>query len=277
MRTLREQMIQQMQLKGYSSNTMENYLQSITYLSKHYNQSPDELTTDQIRDFIQHNMVEKKHSQSGINQLISALKILFVQVLGREWDSVAIPRARKKFNLPVVLSRAEVERLLGVITNIKHRALLSVAYSAGLRVSELTGLKPADIDSGRMQIRVVQAKGNKDRYTLLSASALEQLRLHYKLYRPSVWLFETRKGVAISNRTVQQVFQKALGKAGITKEVSVHALRHSFATHLMEQGVSLAIIQQLLGHKSLRTTSIYLHVQQYALNTVKSPLDSLSI
>lgn len=277
MSALRNQMLQQMQLKGYSSNTIENYLQSISYLSKHYNQSPDELTTDQIRDFIQHHMVEKKHSQSGINQLISALKILFVQVLGREWDEVAIPRARRKFHLPVVLSRSEVERLLGVITNIKHRALLSVAYSAGLRVSELTGLKPADIDSERMQIRVVQAKGNKDRYTLLSHTALEQLRLHYKLYRPTEWLFETRKGVAISNRTVQQVFQTALGKAGITKEVSVHALRHSFATHLMEQGVSLAIIQQLLGHKSLRTTSIYLHVQQYALEKVKSPLDSLSL
>jgi integrase/recombinase XerD len=277
MSPLREQMLQQMQLKGYSSNTIESYLQSIIYLSKHYNQSPDVLTTDQIRDFIQHNMVEKNHSQSSINQLISALKILFVQVLGREWDAVAIPRARKKTHLPVVLSRAEVERLLGVITNIKHRAMLSVAYSAGLRVSELTGLKPADIDSGRMQIRVVQAKGNKDRYTLLSASALDQLRLHYKLHRPSVWLFETGKGVAIANRTVQLVFQKALRKAGITKEVSVHALRHSFATHLMEQGVSLPIIQQLLGHKSLRTTSIYLHVQQYALHTVKSPLDSLSI
>ncbi len=277
MSTLRDQMLQQMQLKGYSINTIEAYLQSIIQLSKHYNQSPDQLSTEQIRTFIQRNMIEKKYSQSNINQLISALKILYIQVLGRAWDDVAIPRSRVKFKLPVVLSRQEVERLLGVITNIKHRAMLSVAYSAGLRVSELTGLKPADIDSQRMQIRVVQAKGNKDRYTLLSCSALEQLRLHYKLYRPSVWLFETRKGVAISNRTVQLVFQKALGKAGITKGVSVHALRHSFATHLMEQGVSLAIIQQLLGHKSLRTTSIYLHVQQYALNSVKSPLDSLSI
>jgi integrase/recombinase XerD len=277
MRTLREQMIQQMQLKGYSSNTTELYVQSISYLSKHYNQSPDALTTDQVRDYIQHQMVEKNHSQSGINQLISALKILFIQVLGREWDEVAIPRVRMPFKLPVVLSREEVERFLGVITNLKHRTMFSVAYSAGLRVGEITTLKISDIDSQRMQIRVSQGKGNKDRYTLLAESALEQLRMYYKLYRPRVWLFETSRGVAMSSRTVQFVFQKAVQRAGITKGVSVHVLRHSFATHLMEQGVSLAIIQQLLGHKSLRTTSIYLHVQQYALDKVKSPLDSLSI
>jgi len=270
-------MIQQMQLKGYSINTIEAYLQSIIHLSKHYNQSPDELSTEQIRAFIQHNMIEKKHSQSNINQLISALKILYIQVLGRAWDEVAIPRSRVKFKLPVVLSRQEVERLLCVITNIKHRTLLCVAYSAGLRVSELTSLKPVDIDSQRMQLRVVQSKGNKDRYTLLWVTALEQLRLYYKLFRPVTWLFETGKGVAISQRQVQHVFRSAVKKAGITKKVSVHVLRHSFATHLMEQGVSLAIIQQLLGHKSLRTTSIYLHVQQYALSSVKSPLDSLSI
>ncbi len=277
MSTLRNQMIQQMQLKGYSSNTIESYLQSIIHLSNYYKLSPDLLTTDQVRHFIQHNLIEKKLSQSTINQLISALKILFIQVLGRQWDDIAIPRARGKFKLPVVLSKNEVMQLLDSLTNLKHRAMLMLAYSAGLRVGELTALKMADIDSGRMQIRVVQAKGNKDRYTLLSVSALEQLRLYYQLFRPAVWLFETQKGVAISHRQVQHVFKKALTKAGINKQVSVHALRHSFATHLMEQGVSLAIIRQLLGHKSLRTTSIYLHVQQYALNTVKSPLDFLNI
>lgn len=277
MSALRNQMLQQMQLKGYSSNTIENYLQSIIYLSKHYNQSPDALTTDQIRDYIQHHMVEKKHSQSSINQLISALKILFVQVLGREWDVVAIPRARKKFHLPEVLSRAEVERLLGVVTNMKHRTLLMLTYSSGLRIGETLGLKTGDIDSHRMMIRIHQGKGNKDRYAVLSCVALAQLRLYYQLYRPSVWLFETGKDQIMSPRTAQIIMQRAVAKAGISKKVSLHTLRHSFATHLMEQGVSLAIIQQLLGHKSLRTTSIYLHVQQYALEKVKSPLDSLSL
>lgn len=277
MSTLRDQMTRQMQLKGYSPNTIEVYLQSITHLSKHFNQSPDKLTADQIRAFLQQSIVEKGLSKSSINQFISALKILFVQVLRREWDGIAIPRQRREVKLPVVLSQEEVKRLLDSITNIKHRTLFMVAYSAGLRVGELTALKMADIDSGRMQIRVVQAKGNKDRYTLLSVSALEQLRFYYRLYRPAVWLFETRKGVAISHRQVEHVFKQTLIKVGITKQASMHSLRHSFATHLMEQGVSLAIIKQLLGHKSLRTTSIYLHVQQYALNTVRSPLDFLTL
>jgi site-specific recombinase XerD len=277
MSALRNQLIQQMQLKGYSSNTITNYLQSIIYLSKHYNQSPDVLTTDQIRDYIQHNMVDKNHSQSSINQLISALKILFVQVLGRDWDGVAIPRARKKFHLPVVLSPAEVERLLGVVTNMKHRTLLMLTYSSGLRIGETLALKTSDIDSHRMMIRIHQAKGNKDRYAVLSRVALDQLRLYYQMYRPSVWLFETGKDRIMSTRTAQIIMQRAVAKSGISKKVRLHTLRHSFATHLMEQGVSLAIIQQMLGHSSLKTTSIYLHVQQYALDKVKSPLDSLSI
>lgn len=277
MSSLREQMIQQMQLKGYSQQTIASYLNSIQSLSKHYNQSPNELTSDQIRLFIQRELIEKQISQSYINQLISALKILFVQILHREWDPIAIPRARLQKKLPVVLSTVEVERLLHALSNLKHRTLLYVAYSSGLRLGELRALKLSDIDSSRMQIRVVQGKGNKDRYTILSQKALEQLRFYYKYFRPSVWLFETSKGVAMSERTIQQVFKNALGKSGITKKVSIHSLRHSFATHLMEQGVSLAIIQQLLGHKSLRTTSIYLHVQQYALNKVKSPLDFLAV
>ena len=269
MSSLREQMIQQMQLRGYSQQTIASYLNSIQTLSKHYNQSPDELTWDQIRLFIQRELIEK--------QMISALKILFVQILHREWDPIAIHRARLQKKLPVVLSTVEVERLLHALSNLKHRTLLYVAYSSGLRLGELRALKLSDIDSSRMQIRVVQGKGNKDRYTILSQKALEQLRFYYKYFRPSVWLFETSKGVAMSERTIQQVFKNALGKSGITKKVSIHSLRHSFATHLMEQGVSLAIIQQLLGHKSLRTTSIYLHVQQYALNKVKSPLDFLAV
>ena len=138
-------------------------------------------------------------------------------------------------------------------------------------------MKITDVDSKRMMLRIVQAKGFKDRYCVLSPVALNLLREYWKRYRPSVWLFQTKPGIAVAQRTVQQIFKNSLHKAGITKHVGIHSLRHSFATHLMEQGVSLPIIQQLLGHKSLRTTSVYLHVQQYSIEAVKSPLDTLSL
>lgn len=277
MSTLRLQLKKQMQLRGYSPSSIELYEKSLSQISKYYQLSPDVLSTDQIRDYIQKELIEKKKSKSRINQLVSAFKILYEQVLGRKWDPIAIPRVRKDTKLPVVLSQSEVMQVLDSLTNIKHRTILSIIYSAGLRISEVRALTSKDIDSDRMQIRIVQAKGNKDRYVILSTKALEQLRLYYKLYRPCEWLFETRKGVAISNRTIQNIFKSALKKAGVRKPASVHSLRHSFATHLMEQGVSLVIIQQLLGHKSLRTTSVYLHVQQYSISTVKSPLDFIAL
>ena len=152
-----------------------------------------------------------------------------------------------------------------------------LTYSAGLRLHEVKCLKLSDIDSARMMVHVVQSKGDKDRYTILSPVALNILREYWNRYRPGVWLFETRPGKAMSDRTAQLIFKQSLLKAGIKKAASFHTLRHSFATHLMEQGVSLPIIQQLLGHSSLKTTSGYLHVQQYSVDAVKSPLDTLSL
>jgi site-specific recombinase XerD len=197
--------------------------------------------------------------------------------LKREWNPLDIPRPRREKKLPIVLSREEVSAIINVTTNLKHRALLMLTYSAGLRLSEVKNLKIGDIDSQRMQVRVVQAKGSKDRYAVLSPVALNMLRNYWKRYRPDVWLFETQPGRALADKTVQHAFKNALHKSGVKKDVGIHSLRHSFATHLMEQGVSLPVIQQLLGHKSLRTTSVYLHVQQYSLDTIKSPLDSLSL
>lgn len=181
-----------------------------------------------------------------------------------------------KKKLPVVLSREEVSKLLLSSRNIKHRTFLMTTYSAGLRMSETINLKITDIDSSRMQIRIRQAKGGKDRYVMLSVNLLSQLRTYYKIQQPSDFLFPSQKAEKLSDRTAQYVFKKALKKAGIQKQVSLHSLRHSFATHMMEQGVSLPVIQQLLGHKNIRTTSIYLHVQQYTLESVKSPLDSFT-
>lgn len=275
MTTIRTQFIQQMQLKGYSENSIQSYVDCLIALSKFYNTSPDLLSDQQIRNYLQHCIVEKKLSTSYINQCISALKILFVQVIKKEWDSISIPRIKREKKLPVVLSKEEVKAILNEVKNIKHKTILTLIYSAGLRVGEAITLKIQDIDSSRMQIRIRQAKGAKDRYALLSPVLLGLLRTYYDLYHPKDFLFPSQIAEQISAETVQSVFRKACKNAKLNKTVSIHVLRHSFATHLMEQGTSLPIIQQLLGHKSLRTTSIYLHVQQYTIDKIKSPLDFL--
>lgn len=277
MTTLRNKLIMQMQMKGYSKSTVRNYTEALAALANFYKTSPDLLTTEQIRKYIHCRLTEKGVSKSWVNQFVSALKILFCEVLKREWNHLDIPRPRREKKLPVVLAREEVKKLIDVTINLKHRAILTLTYSAGLRLSEVSNLKITDVDSKRMTLRIAQAKGFKDRYCVLSPVALELLRDYWKRYRPSVWLFPTKPGHTVSQRTVQQIFKHALRKAGIQKKVGIHSLRHSFATHLMEQGVSLPIIQQLLGHKSLKTTSVYLHVQQYSIHAVKSPLDTLAV
>jgi integrase/recombinase XerD len=277
MKTLRNKMLQQMQLKGYSQRTVQSYIDCLVQLSGHYHTSPDLLSVEQIRDYLHYMITDKKLSKSSMNQMVSALKILFCDVLKRDWDPLDIPRVRRETKLPQVLSREEVGKLITVTANLKHQALLMLTYSSGLRLSEIGGLKIGDVDSKRMQVRIVQAKGFKDRYCVLSPVALETLRDYWKRYRPSIWLFENTKKQPLACRTIQQIFKNALRKAGVQKQVGIHSLRHSFATHLMEQGVSLPIIQQLLGHKALRTTSVYLHVQQYSILAVKSPLDTLAL
>lgn len=277
MSALKNKMIQQMQLKGYSESSIRTYTECIIGLAKYYKTSPDLLSVEQVRNYIHFKLIEKKLSKSWVNQIVSALKILFCDVLKREWSELDIPRPRREKKLPVVLSKQEVSELISVTRNLKHRVLLTLKYSSGLRLSEIRNLKIGDIDSKRMMVRVTQAKGFKDRYSILSPVALQLLREYYKIYRPITWLFETKQSQAMAESTVQAIFKNALRKTGIKKKVGIHSLRHSFATHMMEQGVSLPIIQQLLGHKSLRTTSVYLHVQKYTLDAVKSPLDSLSL
>jgi len=258
MSVLKNKMIQQMQLKGYSTSSIQNYTKCIEGLANYYKTPPDLLSIEQVRNYIHFNLIEKKLSKSWVNQIVSALKILFCDILKREWSDLDIPRPRREKKLPVVLSKQEVSQLIGVTINLKHRALLTLKYSSGLRLSEIKNLKIGDIDSKRMMVRIVQAKGFKDRYSILSPVALDLLRDYWKTYRPVTWLFETKKSQAMADKTIQCVFKNALRKTGIKKQVGIHSLRHSFATHMMEQGVSLPIIQQLLGHKSLRTTSVYL-------------------
>ncbi len=277
MSTLRNQMIQQLELKGYSPKTIDTYIGNLVQLANYYHTSPDLLSVQQIREYLHYMITEKKRCKSWVNQTVSSLKIFFCDVLKRDWSKLDIPRSRVESKLPVIMSREEVSSIIQVTKNLKHRAVLMLTYSSGLRLHEVKSLRIQDIDSARMMVRVVQSKGNKDRYSILSPVALDLLRQYWKRYRPSAWLFETRPGKAMADRTVQKIFKNALAKTGIKKEAGIHSLRHSFATHLMEQGVSLPIIQQLLGHKSLRTTSGYLHVQQYSVHAVKSPLDTLSL
>jgi len=199
-----------------------------------------------------------------------------VDVLGREWEPIKLKRPRREKKLPVVLSRQEVKSLLDVTRNLKHKAIFATAYSSGLRIGEVNHLKFSDIDGQRMQIRINGGKGNKTRITLLSPKVLGQLREYYKIYRPVKYLFEGRiPGKPICYTTIRVVFRNSFKKAGISKPVCFHSLRHSFATHMLEQGTNLRVIQQLLGHHTLKTTSVYLHISRFDTAEINNPIDNL--
>jgi len=275
MTSLRKEYISYMQYRRYSARTIDLYCACLIALSKHYNQSPDTLTRDQFMAYLYYLVEVKQVSAVYLNQLISAYRILIADVLRREWEEFSIKRPKLDKKLPVVLSQEEVKRILESISNLKHRTFISLIYSCGLRLSELANLKVTDIDSQRMQIRIRAGKGAKDRYVMLSETILLQLREYWKVYRPKEYLFEGEtKGKAIAQRTIQAAFSTAVKKSGIKKSPCVHTLRHSFATHLLENGANLLAIQKLLGHSDIKTTMVYLHLQT-SPSTVKSPLDLL--
>lgn len=230
----------------------------------------------EVRSYLLRLLEEQDNSHAYVNQVISALKILFKNVLKRPGVVISVPRPKKERKLPDVLSQQEISRLLKAVDNVKHRAIMLLIYSAGLRVGEVVRLKPEDIDSERNLIHIRQGKGKKDRYTLLSQTALEALRLYADEYLPNKWLFPgVHPGKHMHERSVQKIFDGAREKAGITKDVSVHTLRHSFATHLLEAGTDLRYIQELLGHQSSKTTEIYTHVSKRDIGRIQSPLDRL--
>jgi site-specific recombinase XerD len=233
------------------------------------------VSDEDIKDYLYRLVNEKNVSTSTLNTAINALKFYYGEVLKRRFV-YEIKRPKKDKKLPVVLSQEEVSQILSSMSNIKHRAILMLIYSAGLRVSEVVKLKPEDIDAKRKLIHIKDAKGRKDRYTILSDVALEALREYQEKYKPEKWLFiGMNPGMHVSTRAVQAIFEQACGKAGISKGVSVHSLRHSFATHLLECGVDLRYIQELLGHKSSKTTEIYTRVSNKDIGKIKSPLDRL--
>lgn len=273
---LYDQMKMDLDLKNYSAKTTACYLACVRNFAVHFGRSPEKMGDDDIREYLHYLIKEKKSSQSVITQTYSALKFFYETTLERPWNPLKIPRAKMRKRLPVVLSRQEVHSLFGATQNVKHRAILMTIYSGGLRLSEAAHLKVDDIDSQRMTIRVRQGKGNKDRYTLLGKLTLDILRVYWKAYRPVDWLFPSRtRQQSISRSSIQKTFKKALDKAGIRKAASVHTLRHSFATHLLEGGTDLYYIQHLLGHSAASTTAIYLHVAGKDLARIKSPIDDI--
>lgn len=266
-----------LKLKGYSVNTMDAYLghmrRFLVSLKADY-WSFELLDSNYFEDYILTQLENENKSHAYVNQTISAIKFLYKYVLKLSVPSVEIPRPKREEKLPNVLSKEEVLKILQKTINLKHRALLTLAYSAGLRVSEIVSLKVNDIDSRRMLVHIRQGKGRKDRYTILSETALEVLRLYAKKYRLQDWLFPgENEGTHLSERTAQKVFTTACKKAGVKKDVSIHSLRHSFATHLLEAGTDLRYIQEILGHKSSKTTEIYTHVSKKDILRIRSPLD----
>jgi integrase/recombinase XerD len=263
---LRDQMLTDLQLCGAKPRTQETYLREAENLAKYFNRSPAELGEKELKEYLLYLIKERHLSEGTFRYYVAGLKFLYKTTLKREWPVEKIKHPRAKSKLPVVLDLSEVESLFSVTRNLKHKAMLMLTYSAKLKLT--------DIDSKRMTVRINQGKGGKDRYSILSQTTLEQLRQYWKKYRPSEWLFEgQKKDDHISLSTIQAIFQAAKKRARITKPVSVHTLRHSFATHLIEEGTSLHHVQLLLGHRSPTTTTVYLHVSRLNLSQVTSPLD----
>jgi len=273
------QLIHEMQLRNYSSRTIDSYSILLSKVEDFYKSPLDKITEMQFKDYLHKRIMNEGISTSMVNQYISAFKILQSDVLKRSWQQIKVKRPRREKKLPVVLSLSEVERLIAVTNNIKHKAILMLAYSAGLRRQEVQFIKPAAIDSARMQVHVVQGKGKKDRYTILSSKALDLLRIYYKYGKPARFLFEAqgKKGQFLSDTTLNSIVKQSASKAGIKKQVSFHTLRHCFATHLLEKGVNLRLIQQFMGHVSLKTTSVYLHLVNINPASVISPLDAMNV
>ncbi len=274
MKRLRDQMLVDLQLSGATPRTQKTYLREAGNLAKYFNRSPAELGEDQLKEYMLYLMKQRHLSEGTFRFYVAALKFLYRTTLKREWavENIRYPRAKRK--LPVVLDLSEVESLFAVTPNLKHKVILMITYSSGLRASETARLKITDIDSKRMMVRIGQGKGGKDRYSILSQTTLEHLRQYWRKYHPTEWLFNgARKNAPLSTNSIQQLFYKAKKRAGITKPASVHTLRHSFATHLIEAGTSLHHVQLLLGHRSPTTTTVYLHVSRLNLAQVISPLD----
>ena len=277
MTPLRRRMIEDMRVRNLSPNTQRLYIDQVARFARYFGKSPELLGPEDVRTYQVYLIHQKRASSSMLQQTVCALRFLYRNTLGKEWALPYIPTPRREKKLPVVLSQEEVSRFLDNLPNLKHRALIMTAYATGMRVSEVVSLRAADIDSDRMVIRVDQGKGRKDRYVMLSPNLLELLRAYWKVARPADWLFPgQRPGTHLTTKRALQICIKAGAAAGLTKRATVRTLRHSFATHLLEAGANIRVIQVLLGHRSLRTTARYTHVSRETICSTCSPLDQLS-
>ena len=275
MTPLRQRLIDDLRIRNYAPRTITTYVSAVVRFASHFRRSPDRLHAEHVRQYQLH-LLRQHASWSRFNQAVAALRFLYAVTLRRPDVVTMIPYGKKPKTIPAVLSRDEVTRLFQAVANPRYRLLLQTAYAAGLRVSEVVALQVTDIDSQRMLLHIHAAKGHKDRLVPLSALLLEQLREYWRRYRPRRWLFPGQApDTPLSIGQVQRICRRAVRAAGITKKASMHTLRHSYATHLLESGTGLATLQKLLGHNRLSTTLRYTHIQQPHLQQVRSPLDTL--
>ena len=279
MTPLRQRMIEDMTIRRYAAKTRQAYLANVARFAEHFARSPTVLGSDEIREYQLYLINERHVSVSTLNQVVASLRFLYHVTLRKTWAIDFIPYARGEKRLPVVLSPEEISRFFQSIGSIKYRALLMTAYAAGLRVSEVTALQASDIDAARRVIRVRNSKGSKDRYVMLSAQLLPTLREYWKVVRPPApYLFPGQPpDRPLGKDSVQRACRKAALASGLKKKITPHTLRHSFATHLLENGGDVRTIQLLLGHRSLSTTAQYLHVSETTIGALSSPLDLLPL
>lgn len=267
---------QYLENKRYSKSTVENYTLHVNHFLNYFKgENPEDLTNEDINKYVHEYIIRGQRSTSFQSVAISALKKFFSIVQNVCIDIDEFERPKKERHLPQVFNQKEIKRLLNSVSNVKHKLILSIIYSSGLRLGESVNLKLSDIDTRRKLICIRQAKGKKDRYSLLSESIIPLLKIYYNTYKPKIWLFENQESGQYSKSSVQKIFRKAKAKAKIKRFGGVHSLRHSFATHLLDKGTDLRYIQELLGHRSSKTTEIYTHVTKRDIGKIISPLDQL--
>jgi len=277
MTPLRQRMIEDMGVRNLSAMTVKLYIDAVAKFAQFFRKSPELLGPEEVRTYQVYLIHQKKVSWSAFNIAVCALRFIYTVTLGKNWAIKKIPYAKRPKQQPVILSMEEVCTFIKSFTNLKHRMLVMITYATGMRVSEVVNLRVCDIDSKRMMIRIEQGKGKKDRYVPLSPTLLMWLRLYYKTARPTYYLFPGRvPGMPLTRASVHKAMAHRRRTLGISKAVNPRMLRHSFATHLLESGANIRIIQALLGHRSLNTTAIYTNVSSTTVHATQSPLESLA-
>jgi integrase/recombinase XerD len=274
MSELRTRMIRDMALRGFSPRTHKSYIAAVVRLAKHYKRAPDQLSNEEVQAYLAYLIQERKLSWSTCSQAAHAFRFLYHVTLGHPRTDFLVPAPKQPQKLPELLSREDVWRLLQACTHPRHRLLLATTYAAGLRVSEVVALKVSDLDADRMTVRIAQGKGAKDRYVPLAKRLLQDWRVYWRTAPPRVWLFANRQGTRPTDITVaQKIYTMAKLRAGIRKQGGIHALRHAYATHLLEAGGDLQAVQHHLGHRHISTTMRYFHLTQGRLLATGSPFD----